>query len=82
MSKDKSSGVFNDLDKEMEKSTDERFLRLEEDGDKALVFFAGEPYSRYPDLSGLGWTTNPRLVRRMRAEEKSSSRYECHRLQR
>ena len=47
MSKDKSSGVFNDLDKEMEKSTDERFLRLEEDGDKALVFFAGEPYSRY-----------------------------------
>ena len=44
---DKSSGVFNDLDKEMEKSTDERFLRLEEDGDRATVFFAGAPYSRY-----------------------------------
>ena len=46
-SKEKSSGVFNDLDKEMEKTTDEWFLRLEEDGDKALVFFAGEPYHRY-----------------------------------
>ena len=45
--KNKSSGAFNDLDKEMEKSTDERFLRLEEDGDRALVFFAGEPYHRY-----------------------------------
>ena len=45
--KEKSSGVFNDLDKEMEKSSDERFLRLEEDGDRASVFFAGEPYSRY-----------------------------------
>ena len=44
---DKSSGVFNDLDKEMEKSTDERFLRLEEDGDRATVFFSGVPYSRY-----------------------------------
>ena len=43
----KSSGVYDDLDKEMAKSTDERFLRLEEDGDKALVFFAGTPYSRY-----------------------------------
>ena len=47
MSKDKSSGVFNDADKEMEKSTDERFLRLEEDCDKAIVFFAGEPFTRY-----------------------------------
>lgn len=45
--KEKSSGVFNDLDKEMEKSTDERFLRLEEDGDRATVFFAGEPFARY-----------------------------------
>ena len=47
MSKDKSSGVFNDLDKEMEKSTDERFLRLEEDRAKVVVFFAGEPFTRY-----------------------------------
>ena len=44
---DKSSGVFNDLDREMEKSSDERFLRLEEDGDRAIVFFAGEPFARY-----------------------------------
>jgi len=43
----KSSGIYDDLDKEMEKTTDERFLRLEEDGDKATVFFAGEPYVRY-----------------------------------
>jgi len=43
----KSSGVYDDLDKEMEKTTDERFLRLEEDGDKATIFFAGEPYVRY-----------------------------------
>ena len=45
--KDKSSGVYGDLDKEMEKSSDERFLRLEEDGDRVSVFFAGTPYSRY-----------------------------------
>ena len=45
--KDKSSGVFNNLDQEMEKSSDERFLRLEEDGDRATIFFAGEPYARY-----------------------------------
>ena len=44
---DKSTGVFNDLDKEMEKSSDERFLRFEEDGDRATIFFAGEPYVRY-----------------------------------
>ena len=50
--KDKSSGVFNDLDKEMEKSTDERFLRLEEDGDKVLVFFAGQPFTRYTYWDG------------------------------
>ena len=31
----------------MAKTTDERFLRLEEDGDKALVFFAGASYVRY-----------------------------------
>ena len=44
---EKSSGVFDNLDKEMEKSSDERFLRLEEDGDRATVFFAGEPFVRY-----------------------------------
>ncbi len=44
---DKSSGVFDALDKEMEKSSDERFLRLEDDGDRVSVFFAGEPYVRY-----------------------------------
>ncbi len=43
----KSSGIYDNLDKEMEKSSDERFLRLEEDGDKEQVFFAGAPYSRY-----------------------------------
>ena len=43
----KSSGVFNDLNKEMEKTTDDRFLRLEEDGEKVSVFFAGKPYARY-----------------------------------
>jgi len=43
----KASGVYDDLDKEMEKTSDERFLRLEEDGDRELVFFAGEPYVRY-----------------------------------
>ena len=47
MTENKSIGVYGDLDKEMEKSTDERFLRLEEDGDKARVFFAGTPYHRY-----------------------------------
>jgi hypothetical protein len=31
----------------MEKTSDERFLRLEEDGDHELVFFAGTPYVRY-----------------------------------
>ncbi len=47
MTENKSSGVYDDVDKEMEKSSDERFLRLEEDGDKARVFFAGVPYTRY-----------------------------------
>ncbi len=47
MTEDKSSGVYNDMDKEFEKSSDERFLRFEEDRDKAQVFFAGTPYSRY-----------------------------------
>ena len=59
---DKSSGVFNDLDKEMEKSTDERFLRLEEDGDKALVFFAGAPFTSYPPYGGLGRSADSRMV--------------------
>ena len=36
----------------MAKTTDERFLRLEEDGDRELVFFAGEPYSRYTYWDG------------------------------
>jgi len=31
----------------MAKTTDERFLRLEEEGDRELVFFAGSPYHRY-----------------------------------
>jgi hypothetical protein len=43
----KSSGIYDDLDKEMEKTSDERFLRLEEDGDRELVFFADTPYVRY-----------------------------------
>ena len=47
MTENKSSGVYDDVDKEMEKSSDERFLRFEEDRDKAQVFFAGTPYSRY-----------------------------------
>ena len=47
MTEDKSSGLYDDMDKEMEKSSDERFLRFEEDRDKALVFFAGTAYSRY-----------------------------------
>ena len=52
MTENKSSGVYDDVDKEMEKSSDERFLRFEEDRDKAQVFFAGTPYSRYTYWDG------------------------------
>ena len=48
----KSSGTYDNADKEMEKSTDERFLRLEEDNDKAVVFFAGVPFTRYTYWDG------------------------------
>ena len=43
--KHKPSGVLDDMDEKM-KSPDDRFLRLEGDGDKALIFFSGEPYYR------------------------------------
>jgi len=58
---DKSSGMFDNLDKEMEKNSDERFLRLENDGDRKLVYFSGEPYVRYVYWDGTQyqeWTEN------------------------
>ena len=44
--KHKPSGVLNDLEEKM-RTPDDRFLRLEENRDKALVFFAGEVYYRF-----------------------------------
>ena len=44
---DKSTSVYDDLGKEMEKTGDERFVRLEDDGDSVMGFFAGTPHSRF-----------------------------------
>ena len=49
---DKSSGVYGDLNEEMERSGDERFVRLEDDGDSIMGFFAGSPHSRYVYWNG------------------------------
>ncbi|MBC8278491.1 MAG: hypothetical protein H8E46_09685 [FCB group bacterium] len=49
---DKSSGVYGDLGEEMERSGDERFVRLEDDGDSIMGFFAGKPHSRYVYWNG------------------------------
>jgi len=67
---DKSSGVFDNLDKEMEKSTDERFLKLENDGDRKSVYFAGEPHVRYVFWDGQqyqDWTESCGQKKNMRA---------------
>ena len=48
----KSTGTYDAAKREMAKSTDERFLRLEENEDKALVYFAEEPFTRYTFWDG------------------------------